>query len=349
MMQIQCWTIRGGAFHFGQHGLGQEETRVHLPSDSLFAALVARLAILDGAQAVQDFVAPFLANDPPWVISSAFPFAGQVRFFPTPASALGGNTEIEAIIRKKLKKVSWISQGIFGELIQGKPLPEIYAGALKLQGGTVLVSQAERSSLPSDLRKDNARIWFRGRRPRVTIDRSAQNTTIYFTGLVHYAAECGLWFGLHWLAQAPSLRSTLDHLLYDLQFSGLGGERAVGFGACQIEQDSPLELPEAKKQPWVSLSRYAPREDELPALQDARAAYSFDVVGGWLDSPVRPGQRRRNANFLREGSVFGPLDREVPGQILDVHPSYAGNSNPVGHPVYRSGFALPIALVGGAS
>ena len=81
-MLLDTWTITGKGFHFGKHGLGQEETLIHLPSDSLFAALAARLAALKGSQAVAEWMQPFCDGDPPFVLSSAFPFAGKVRFFP---------------------------------------------------------------------------------------------------------------------------------------------------------------------------------------------------------------------------------------------------------------------------
>ncbi len=45
-MQLESWTITGNGFHFGKHGLGQEQTYITMPSDSLFAALVSRMACM---------------------------------------------------------------------------------------------------------------------------------------------------------------------------------------------------------------------------------------------------------------------------------------------------------------
>jgi CRISPR/Cas system CSM-associated protein Csm4 (group 5 of RAMP superfamily) len=58
MMQLECWNIQGASFHFGTHGLGQEQTMVTMPSDSLFGALVARLARTHGPGSDEERVIP---------------------------------------------------------------------------------------------------------------------------------------------------------------------------------------------------------------------------------------------------------------------------------------------------
>lgn len=59
-MQIQSWSILGSSFHFGLHGLGQEKTSPTLSSDSLFGALVARLARSAKPAVVDAFCQPFV-------------------------------------------------------------------------------------------------------------------------------------------------------------------------------------------------------------------------------------------------------------------------------------------------
>ena len=83
-MQLELWQITGEGFHFGRHGLEQEESGVHFPSDSLFAALVARMVALFGSTEVEEFGKAFLNGKPYFVLSSAFPRAGDVLFFPVP-------------------------------------------------------------------------------------------------------------------------------------------------------------------------------------------------------------------------------------------------------------------------
>ena len=341
-MQAEVWKISGSSgFHFGRHGLGQEETLPTMPSDSLFAALVNRLAIrADGN--VDAFIKAFKEHDPPFVLSSTYPFAGDVLFFPVPFAALSDTAKEDDA--KKYKRVRYISKVLFMQLINEKGLKEIYQSAHKLMADTVLVDESERDQLPESLRiGKSTTIWALETRPRVTLGRAAQNSSIYFTGRVTYAEHCGLWFGMYWQKQDGDLNALLKELFAELEYSGLGAERSVGFGGCEIRKSGTIDLPDAKGKPWVSLSRYLPRKEETDSLMNG--AYKIVNVGGWLDSPVMRGQRRRPVNMLEEGATLGKALHAVPGDIVDVSPHYNG-VNPLGHEVYRLGMALAVAWKG---
>ena len=347
-MRLEIWKITGQGFHFGQHGLGQEETTASFPSDSLFSALVARLAGLEGAHAVEAFMKPFQQGSPPFLLTSTFPFAGGVDFFPNPtyhpSQKLAAKNQ-EAVRPKDLKKVQLVSEVIFQRLLKGEHLQDIYPQALKLQGKSCLVAQEEIPELPPDLRKSSAKLWDTDQRPRVTLGRGAQNSNLFFTGQVRFADACGLWFGIHWLIEDPETRARLNWLLDDLAIAGLGGERSAGFGHCEIQKQLEWkEFPDAQGKHWINLSRYHPQPDEISALQDSEASYKIVTVGGWLDSPKRRGQRRRLLNLISEGSILGPLTRSAPGQVVDVRPVYPSDADPLGHPVYRSGLAVGVGL-----
>lgn len=346
-MLTQTWTIQGNGFHFGQHGLGQEETSATFPSDSLFAALLARLAVLRGKDAVAEFMAPFLQHEPPFVLTSTFPTAGAVRFFPLPLSAQRADpSENPAQPAKLLKKVAFLSEKLFLEILSGKTLLEIYQNARTLQAGQLLFHPSENNLLPDHLQKlPSPDIWHIEQRPRVTLGRSAQQSTIFFTGRLAFARDCGLWFAVHWLSQEPGKQALLESLLHDLADAGLGGERSVGFGAFSLNTGAPFPLPPAAStEPWMSLSRYNPSPDEVPALHAPQAAYNMQTVSGWLETPERRGLRRRSLRMLAEGSVFGPLPQAVPGRILDVRPDYTQDKKPLDHPVYRYGLAFKVGI-----
>lgn len=346
MMQLDVWNISGSGFHFGRHGLEQEVSGVHLPSDSLFAALTARLAALDGPQAVDAWGQAFRSN-PPWVASSAFPRAGGVRFFPTPLRTAGSKKpEDGRPAHKFIKRLRFVSEGVFRALLNGGSLADLYDPDLCLQNRQALLLDAEMSALPPAPGASKA-IWAVEQRPRVTIGREAQNSTLYFTGRTQFAEGCGLWFAVRWFDPAEQNRQLLGRLLADLADAGLGGERASGFGQATIVPAGELDLPEPAGNPWVALSRYLPHPQDLPALLDKRAAYNVETVGGWVESPGKPAERRRGLRMLAEGAVLGPLDRALPGQMADVQPDYAGN-RPLGHPVWRNGQALAVGFAPGA-
>ncbi len=339
-MQLELWHINGEGFHWGRHGLGQEESGWHVPSDTLFAALVARLAELRGVAAVEALVGAARA-DPPFVLSSAFPRAGQICFFPMPLrppTALAP----EGPRPKDLKKVKFVSAELFRALSQGQALADLITSVEKLHSGQVLLTQDEHKQLPPAVRESQI-VWKIEKRPRVAVGRVAHNSQIYFTGRTTFQPDCGLWFGVRWIRRDDILAQTLAALWADLGDAGLGGVRNSGFGRCEIKHAGSLDLPDANTKLWVSLGRYLPRADEMDALRAEGAAYTIETVGGWVDSPVSKSERRRAIRVIAEGAVLGQVSRAVPGQIADVQPDYNG-TQPLGHPVWRSGLALAVGL-----
>lgn len=350
-MHAECWSITGGGFHFGVHGLGQEETSPTLASDSLLAALIHRLAALEGSQAAEELTRRFLDSRPPFVLTSTFPLAGGVKFFPVLLAAQrpAGHRQDVAAPLKQLKKVNFVSESLFRKLLQGASLAGLYDEQLTLQRGAALLEAAEIDRLPEGMRLPDSLVWKIVQQPRVLVERASNRPNLYFTGRVDFAAGCGLWFGLRWLDGSPETRRRVTELLTELGAAGLGGERSAGYGGAQIRPGAALELPDPTGQPWVTLSRYLPRRDEIEALEDPRAAYKLKRVGGWLHSQVDAGQRRRPVRFLVEGSVLGPLEQSLIGQAVDVRPLYkAGEQllDPLGHSVLRSGFAFAVGLEG---
>ncbi len=348
-MQLEAWKISsaGAGFHFGQHGLGQEETARAMPSDGLFAALINRLAASEGAQAVEKFMQPFQSSSPPFALSSTFPFAGEVLFLPVPLRAVH-DTAAETGA-KEFKRVQYVSAGLFRRLIAGETLKTVSPQAeKKYMDGRLWIAKDEETLLPAAIRS-GMRIWNVETRPRVTLGRSGQNSSIYFTGRVTYAPGCGLWLAVYWHTPDAGLQARVQQLFAELGDAGLGAERSTGFGVCRFDPAGRLEMPDAGGKPWVSLSRYLPQPAESAALQWEHAAYRLVNVGGWLDSPVRRGQRRRAVNLLEEGATLGALPNPIPGAVVDVRPSYRTNEDPLGHPVWRSGLALAVGWEGGRS
>lgn len=341
-MQIQVWHINGTSFHLGKHGLEQEESAEHLGSDSLFAAIVARIVALRGSAAAKQFVDAMRNDVPPLVFSSAFPRAGEVCLFPVPLE-LPGEPKPDDPRYKDLKQCKYVSHSIFRALCEGDSLAHWFKreDVLKLHNRGVLIGPSEVDVLPARVRADK-KIWTIDKRPRVAVGRAASNSQIYFTGLTVFQPACGLWFGVHWFEQEDAMTQLLQDALTDLGDAGLGGERNAGFGHCEIKPFGTLELPDANGAHWVSLSRYLPKRDEMDALYNG-VAYALANIGGWVLSQGHKSQRRRAVRVLTEGSVLGRVTRSVPGEIVDVQPNY-DDANPFGHEVWRSGRALAVGV-----
>lgn len=350
-MNLETWSLAGSAFHFGEQGLGQEETRAFWSSDSLFAALVARLALLESAQAVETWLGtPQEPRTPPFLLTSLFPRAGEVRLFPVPlAAALPDGKPLPDKIRPKdLKRVQFVSESLYRQLLTGKSLVEIEPGTEKLHGGRLWLNAQEAQKLPQPTQKGEERkLWLIEKRPRVTVERASNASALFHVGAVHFSPGCGLWFGVQWLDTTEKVR--FERLLHDLGQAGLGAERSAGYGKGEFSPMTALDLPDPR-QMWTSLSRYLPRREEMPAFAGERAAWKVETVGGWLDSPQKRGQRRRALNFVQEGGVFGlPAGVQPPfGRVEDAAPHYPNDEKPVPHPVWRSGLAVAVGYGGEA-
>lgn len=343
-MKLETWTISGDGFHFGLHGLGQEATAIHWSSDRLWAALMARLAEQRGGAEVQRLAKALSDSQPPVAFSSLLPRAGDVRFFPTPLRPPPADLR-EDVRPKDLKKLKWLSESVFRRVVAGERLDDLYGKHQK--HSNLLLTKDELDRLPRSIQpgKENQpteRVWAVERRPRVAVGRAERQSQIFYTGRVTFARDSGLWLAAHWLDESwkPNLTAALE----DLMVSGMGGERSSGFGVATLKSGQPLTLPDTTTDgPWVSLSRYLPRKDEMEALLWGQAAYAIEQVGGWVDSPHNKNQRRRTVRLLSEGSVLGPVARRAPGDIVDVQPDYNGNQ-PLTHPVWRCGVALAVGL-----
>lgn len=361
--------FRGG-LHVGTRGVNLEETGVMLPADTLFGALLHswRRAGRD----VEALVAPFVAAPPgpPFLLTSAFPYAGDVRFYPMPVDAgrlmAGG---IDSVHRgKQLKRIRFLSEGLLlkalggatldGDLYPPDDLAEPTTG-VALQDGAFWLLDSEADRLPPALQRTRGRrhalrslkVFATDRTPRVTIDRVRSSSTIFHAGRVTFNQGCGLWFAVQWrTSQAEQgetdYRRALAEGLSILGDDGIGGERNVGYGTFSCQEHAPIVLPdpEPAAPAWL-LSRYHPREDELPgALAAPGAAYGLTAVAGWLHSPGHTSQRRKRLMLVSEGSLICPPAYPA-GDVQDVRPEYDGAPG-VAHPVYRYGLALAVGRLG---
>ncbi len=338
----------GAGFHFGQRGLEGESSAEFCPSDTLFGALVATLADLDGREAVRAFVAPFREGEPPFLLTSLFPRAGDLPLLPLPRLRIELTPEPGQ--RKLLKRLRYVSPRLFGAILRGEEM-DAYAGEERgrfLQKGRVWLSADEQPRLPQawrDLSFDALReqkLWQADAVDRVTIDRASSASAVYRVGRTAYAPECGLWLGARWPrgVDVPA-RDQLKELLHHLGDRGLGGERSVGYGQFELGETPPeLTLPETNGPLALSLSRYLPAGDELPGVLGEGASYGLVGVIGWLGSAHGPARRRRSVRMLTEGSILRAGGQNGPlGRLVDL--------KPVGweqHPVWRYGYACTVGV-----
>lgn len=355
---IPCHLRLPAGFRVGTRGVNLEEAGPILPSDTLFAALVdcARRAGMDATA----FVERFKHDPPPFKLTSAFPRAGELRFYPMPADVLASLPRAERAKRgKSLKRVQFISEGVLRRLQGGEPatmllFPEDADAAPKAGGSAVLQSGAvwlmldERAQLPASMQLSDKQlaglhrqiVWKASISPRVTVSRSTNESAIFHSGRIVYAEGCGLWFGA-WFADG-AFSAELKHLLSLLQHDGLGGERSAGYGAFTFDVKPTIAWPDAPpNSSALLLSRYSPRESELEDVRHAASAYVLAPVAGWLRSPDGAAQRRKRVTMIEAGSVIHQR-QPLAGKLADVTPAFNDPAGQLPHKVYRNGHALAI-------
>lgn len=287
--------------HIGSSTLGEEDTYDHAPSDTLFSAVCHAYLSAFGTEELERMLGRFRAGEPPFLLSSAFPYHREELFLPLPRVVPPDGERAGG--KKLLKETSWVPLGVFSRML----------------GGEAPDGPGEGGGLPR-----------RELLPRVALDRESSASGIYYVRRAVFPEGGGLWFLLE--TRDEEIEGRLVRALHLLGETGLGGERTMGSG---LFEPSFSEVPRALAgllsggPPYVAVSRVAPRPEELGAEE----GYALVESRGWLLSPGGVQRRRRSAWFFAEGSSF----REPPpaGRLLDVTPA----ADP-GHRVYRYGFGM---------
>ena len=365
--------------HVGARGVNLEEAGIHIPSDTIFSALVDIWSRTGGDPSA--WIRPFGNGEPPFLLTSAFPFAGQVRFYPVPVDLqlLIAPDRSEETVDKPLKRIRFLSEGLLRRVLSGKGLPEFFPEsdeqpgkrsgeqcAIQLQNGALCLLKEEVCRLPCSLRLNaqggkrplrllkRQQVWQTERTARVTVDRINSASNIFHVGRTRFASGCGLWFGVQWRnPDAPiadqtglSYRDALDKSLALLGDEGIGGERSAGYGAFRPTWGDEFHLrdPFHGRIAWL-LSRYLPAPAELPAcLNNDGAAYQLVRIGGWARALHGADQRRKQISMLAEGSLIAWPSSPVAGAIANLQPDYEESAGDFPHPAWRSGLALAVGL-----
>jgi CRISPR-associated protein Csm4 len=330
-----------GPLHVGTWGIGREETLNYVPSDTLFGALVVAWASL--GLPVEDALSGGPAAS--LRVTSAFPFAGPVRFFPRPLRSVDWPADLPF---KRIKQAAWVSEALFHALRRGElPRQHLDERLNFVQAGRLWLTAPEREAIgratglpdyPGEPAME-LRLWREATAARVAVDRASRASNLFHTGRVSFAGGCGLWLAARGDDLAP-LEAGLDYL----QDTGLGGLRATGHGAFEWSAwpEVPPLPPPGDGGYFVTLARYAPAAAEFErTLRAPQAAFRLETVAGWcLDDANKPWRRRR-VRLVAEGAYLG-WPGSTPGRLVDVTPEGAGDFRG-GRRVYRYGLAFPVA------
>ena len=346
--------------HFGEVGIGIEQSSERVRSDTLFSALTNAYARLFGAEEVARLFSLFPnANNPkispPVKISSTFIYT-QIEnkykyYLPCPAKFPPNYPEIDLDFFKAYKKIKYLPLNIWQRWYQETGFINNHnnnnqSDAQELEERT--------KTKNTDGNLTNAGVFNYSKTykiatyPKVSIDRRTAATNFYHTGFTQFNCDPAKGSGLYFLLcfseenqDLEKLEKNLKAALYLLGENGLGGERSSGAGRFEVEYWGKLppewqkivDFGESQHHCLVSLFWRKSLEDEF--LNDS--SYELIERGGWIGSPYSGRQlRRKKVHMFAEGSVFAT---QPSGQLAIVTPDGFNK-----HPIYRSGISLSLPI-----
>jgi len=321
-----------GAFHLGVRGIGYEGTDECLHADTLFSALCAAWLLLFGEKELRQDLLPDGEEKPPFLLSSAFPYAGSVRFYPKPLFPVPFGEQV------RTKEVRWVSERVFRAWLFGEPIYDLE----RIHEGRVLLTSMEAGEIAEVLGERDLRdiwLWGIGRVARVALDALTHASELWHFGRLLFRQGCGFWFAIRFLRD--DLAEKFWAALRLMGDEGIGGDRTTGHGLFECEpMDLPDELQPQQSQRFLTLAPLFPKRHEVSPLFNDGCAYHWLVRSGWVGGVVPTPFRRKTVRMLAEGSVLWGDATSVYGRFAEITPD---PMRPL-HPVYRYGFAFPIAV-----
>lgn len=329
-MKVLLYKLRfKGSVHFGDTGIDLENVQEYISSDTLFSALINAMSIYEGSKKVEMLIERFLHNPlPPFFITSLFVYNRDFYFLPRPLNELSlldrlresRVNELKDLKWKELKKLKWVEKSYFLRWLRQDIKEEEIEEMLNNQA---FYKEA----------------FVREIRPRVTLDRVTNQSSLYHCGYIHFRRDAGL-YGLV-AFRDDDFVERFKELILLLGETGLGGEKTYGCGRFEVEFKDPdrtfTEILNIQTEDYTLLSLYHPSEEEKEELADNLLYYETVRKRGWITSgrhalPLK----RKSVGFIVEGSV---LRKPFRGTLIDVTPDNppAGILN---HPVYRYGYAF---------
>ena len=321
--------------------LGLEKTETYIPADTLFSAICQMWTTFYDTQSLTDFLNLYIGESEtlPFTLTSAFPFADDVYFFPKPLvdnnRPVDKENETDVSLAKKRKHVQFVSNSIFQDIIAGNSLT--FNAADLINEKKVWASCEEIDHLKKLMDTDMPIIWEMAPRPRVTIGSRNAGSEIWHVEAVQFNKKCGLWFAATF--DNDETRQRIETLLRVLGDNGIGGERNSGYGQFEFDK-AELELPIAEDgDRFVTLSPICPKSStQLQQLLTGDVAYTLSPCIGWVSVPGSDALRKL-INMFREGSVLHTSEARV-GRLVDLKPAEYT------HPVYRYGYAWQVGIRG---
>lgn len=357
-----------------------------LRSDTLWGTLCWGIQYLwseadeNGETELTKFIRRCAAGNPDFVITSAFPYKQhgkeRIPFFPNPFLLAPEDDDTDLAkardayrLRKKLKKIKYLSLDDFREALHGRlssgdllnRLREDYQRKMDaVEAGKDYTPMPQTVEQTAPQRHDHSMTHStidRLRGGTLSIQREVDGE-MESAGQLFHAED--IWWadphndsdaarpntGLFFLAHGDT--SKLEAVLRLLRHLGIGADRTAGKGAFIFEvkdfteEFAALEPPVTGSNALLNLSLFRPTKDELQKLEDTDSCWQYllerreGFVGGYREA--RPKTPRM---YFQEGSVFQRPEAYQPRHMGGIH---RHDFPELPHEVWDNGFGFMVNL-----
>ncbi|MBC6415583.1 MAG: type III-A CRISPR-associated RAMP protein Csm4 [Bdellovibrionales bacterium] len=328
---------------FGNQMYSKSQKFIH--SDTLSSALISFWAT-QKPESFEEFI-----KDPPFLLSSAFPFFDNIFFFPViKGKSLLSKDSKDNKAFKKVKKIEFIAYDLWEKLLKN---PSLYLESINNQDDTfsLPLSSKEYKVYSSFLvpkntfpeKKDFEKVYKEEKNTRTSVNRlsnkveEAEEGNLFQFSTTRYSSKkkAGLYFLVKF--SSSKVKSDFEFLLSLLGDTGIGADKSSGKGQFSFEEvDCPIKQFYSDEPSFAyNCSLFSPSIKELEDKSwIQKSKYELIRRRGWIHNYSF---RKKSIFMFKEGSCF-PISKEnsLKGEMKDVSPDL----KQLDHKIYRDGRAF---------
>lgn len=285
----------------------------YLHSDTLWGNLIYAYRMLYGVGEASKLLTKFLSNNPPFIVSSIYPFQKNKKdgnityYFPKPITGVNirdANNPEEMAYMKEYKKVRYIDKEMFGNFLNGEyDDNNLFERFYKWKKAEDELNYFQNNKINNSKRKDELKNivqnnyfnFKKGLSPTFnlhnSIDRMKGSTLkADGKGQLYWEEEFNSFDnlilnpsdevnGIFFLLKGVDI-SLIDAPLRLLSHIGIGGNKSIGKGSFKYEiEDFSFNLSDdSNYNSYVSLSLYHPKKDEIKKLKSEGVYFYYEIT-----------------------------------------------------------------------
>jgi CRISPR-associated protein Csm4 len=326
--------------HFGELGIGMEESSERIRSDTLFSAWVSAYAQIYPDR-IEELFDRFLKSEtPPFQVSSTFLYGREddnkyTYYLPTLLDRPRNYPPDDLKFAKSFRKLKYVPLSIWQRWYQGEGFTDRDRDELQTEQGEL--TAAGTFTYPKIFKNQTL--------PKVAVDRIHHGTNFYQTSFIHFQ-NGGLYFLFYMPTLDEDLLKQLKAALHFLGDEGIGGERSSGAGRFKpswsdLDADWLSIVNPALTEPHYALISLFWDSPDIcyQHIEPPTARYQLQERGGWISARSGRQLRRQSVRMFVEGSIF---PRQPQGKLAIVTPIELQHKSH--HPIYRSGVSLSLPV-----